>query len=183
MAIKTFTTGEVLTAADTNTYLGNAGLVYITEATVGNGVGFVTVSSCFSATYDNYKVIFQPKAGTVANEQMSLEVNGITTGYYGSALIHSYTGSADVYLNANAQARWPVGYTSLNSESVFEVDIFGPFDSTRNTAFTGNYFSYGFTGFNGGQTVVTTSATGFKFSCATNLMTGGKVFVYGYRKA
>jgi hypothetical protein len=29
MAIKTFTTGEVLTAADTNTYLANSGLVYV----------------------------------------------------------------------------------------------------------------------------------------------------------
>ncbi len=29
MAVKTFTTGEVLTAADTNTYLNNGGLVYI----------------------------------------------------------------------------------------------------------------------------------------------------------
>jgi hypothetical protein len=27
MAIKTFTTGEVLTAADTNTYLANSGLI------------------------------------------------------------------------------------------------------------------------------------------------------------
>jgi hypothetical protein len=30
MAIKTFTSGAVLTSADTNTYLNNGGLVYIT---------------------------------------------------------------------------------------------------------------------------------------------------------
>jgi hypothetical protein len=30
MAIKTFTTGEVLTASDTNTYLANSGLVFET---------------------------------------------------------------------------------------------------------------------------------------------------------
>jgi len=183
MAIKTFTTGEVLTAADTNTYLANSGLVYITQATVGAGVLFVTVSNCFSATFDNYKVIFQPKVGTVAQEQMSLELNGLTTGYYGSALIHSYTGSADVYLNANAQAKWPVGYTSTTSEAVYDVDIFAPFDSTKLSAFTGNFFAFGFTGFNGGQTVATTSCSGFKFSNATNSMTGGTVYVYGYRKS
>ena len=34
MAIKTFTTGEVLTAADTNTYLANSGLVYVASGTV-----------------------------------------------------------------------------------------------------------------------------------------------------
>ena len=31
MAIKTFTTGEVLTASDTNTYLNNGGLVFINQ--------------------------------------------------------------------------------------------------------------------------------------------------------
>ena len=53
MAVKTFTTGEVLTASDTNTYLANAGLVYITSTSVGTG-GSLTVSNCFSATYNNY---------------------------------------------------------------------------------------------------------------------------------
>ena len=57
MAVKTFTTGEVLTASDTNTYLNNGGLVYISGTTVGTGVSSVTVSSAFSSTYDNYRVI------------------------------------------------------------------------------------------------------------------------------
>jgi hypothetical protein len=38
MAIKTFTTGEVLTASDTNTYLANSGLVYVKSQTIGSGV-------------------------------------------------------------------------------------------------------------------------------------------------
>jgi len=183
IAIKTFVDAVSLPATDINAYLTNSGMTYITQATIGNGVLFVTVSNCFSATYDNYKIIFQPKAGTVANEQMSLELNGLTTGYYGSALIHSYTGSPDVYLNANAQARWPVGYTSTTSEAVYHVDVYQPFDSTRNTSFTGNFFAFGFTGFNGGQTVSTISVTGFKFSNLTNSMTGGTVTVFGYRKS
>ena len=35
MAVKTFSTGEVLTASDTNTYLNNGGLVYITSTIFG----------------------------------------------------------------------------------------------------------------------------------------------------
>lgn len=53
MAIKTFTTGEVLTASDTNTYLANSGLVFVKSQTIGSAVTSVTVSDAFSATYDN----------------------------------------------------------------------------------------------------------------------------------
>ena len=56
MAIKTFTTGEVLTAADTNTYLANSGLVLVKSQTIGTGVASVTISDAFSTTYDNYRI-------------------------------------------------------------------------------------------------------------------------------
>ena len=49
MAIKTFTTGEVLTAADTNTYLANSGLVYVAGATF-TGAGTFDVTG-FSSSY------------------------------------------------------------------------------------------------------------------------------------
>jgi hypothetical protein len=56
MAIKTFTTGEVLTASDTNTYLANSGLVYITQAT-GTAISSLSFNNCFSSTYLNYRVV------------------------------------------------------------------------------------------------------------------------------
>ena len=57
MAVQTFTSGQVLTAADTNTYLANSGLVYVTSGTIGVAVSSVTVSSVFSSTYDSYKIV------------------------------------------------------------------------------------------------------------------------------
>jgi hypothetical protein len=62
MAIKTFTTGEVLTASDTNTYLANAGLVYVKSQTIGTGVSSVIVSDCFTTDYDNYKIVVWPNS-------------------------------------------------------------------------------------------------------------------------
>jgi len=56
MAIKTFTTGEVLTASDTNTYLANSGLTYITQVTQTSGAN-LDITSCFSATYDAYRIV------------------------------------------------------------------------------------------------------------------------------
>jgi hypothetical protein len=53
MAIKTFTTGEVLTASDTNTYLANSGLVYITSATLSA----TALDGIFTSDYDNYRIV------------------------------------------------------------------------------------------------------------------------------
>ena len=55
MAVKTFTT-EVLTSADTNTYLANSGLVYVKSHTITSGAS-VVVTDAFSSTYDNYLII------------------------------------------------------------------------------------------------------------------------------
>jgi hypothetical protein len=71
MAIKTFTTGEVLTASDTNTYLANAGLVYITSTAVSGST--VTVSNCFDSTYDWYKVVLFV-TGTVTGSDINIRM-------------------------------------------------------------------------------------------------------------
>lgn len=55
MAIKTFTTGEVLTASDTNTFLANAGLVYITSAALTGVTN--SFSNVFSSTYNAYRIV------------------------------------------------------------------------------------------------------------------------------
>jgi hypothetical protein len=57
MAIKTFTSGEVLTASDTNTYLANSGLTYITRGTVTSPTAGLVINGCFTSTYDNYRVV------------------------------------------------------------------------------------------------------------------------------
>lgn len=63
MAIKTFTTGEVLTAADTNTYLANAGLVYIAGASI-SAQNRLNISNCFSSTYAMYRIEVTPVTHT-----------------------------------------------------------------------------------------------------------------------
>jgi hypothetical protein len=57
MAIKTFTSGEVLTSADTNTYLANSGLVYIAEGSTSTSVLGLNFNNVFTSTYDNYRIM------------------------------------------------------------------------------------------------------------------------------
>jgi len=67
MAIKTFTTGEVLTAADTNTYLANSGLVYVSTTTfTATSTRVALPLNTFTTTFDSYRILFRTTAQSAA---------------------------------------------------------------------------------------------------------------------
>ena len=55
-------------AIDATVYGLNPGLVLIKTETIGTTVSSVTVTSAFSATYDNYKIIVAGGSGTVTGD-------------------------------------------------------------------------------------------------------------------
>jgi hypothetical protein len=179
MSVKTFTT-ETLTSADTNTYLANSGLVYVTSATVGTTVSSVTVSGAFSNTYDNYKITYAGGVGSNA-VAISMILGASVTGYYQGLQYVTYsTGNVSSTSNNNA-ASW--GYIGEASPSMCAVDadVFSPFLAKFSTMFGGYSGTVG--GSLAGYHGVATSYTGFTLSTAGNTMTGGTITVYGYRKA
>lgn len=182
MAIKTFTSGEVLTASDTNTYLANAGLVYVTSTTIGSAVSSVTVSNCFSSTYDNYRI--QVTGGTASgNFVMKLQVGASTTGYYFAGAYCTYAGTILASAGANQAA---FNCTAYNTNCV-SADIFlGQPNLAKNTSFHSIYFGPS-TGDGAiswqGYLNDTTAHTGFTISTSSGTLTGGTITVYGYRKA
>ena len=114
MAVKTFTTGEVLTAADTNTYLNNGGLVYITGGTQ-SGTTALNVDGCFTDTYLNYRVCLAAVDVSVTDRAVrwNFRAGGSTLG---SALYdYAFRG-----LRANGVS----GDTSLGSQTFAEVGIY-----------------------------------------------------------
>ena len=177
MAIKTFTTGEVLTASDTNTYLANSGLVYITSATIGTAVSSVTVSNCFSSTYDNYKIVAYGGTGS-ALQAMTFKLGASTVSYYSVLTLSTYAGVQTI-LGASNTNGWIYSGESGNSQTL-NMDVLGP-NIAKMTQFSAQYIGsiYGVTG---GYHDVATAYTGFTLSVA-GTMTGGTITVYGYRKA
>ena len=186
MAIKTFTAGSVLTASDTNTYLANAGLVYVTSVSVGSGVSSVNVPNAFSATYDSYKIIWT--GGTLSSIALIgiyMGTSAAASGYYGSKVYCSVTGSVSgsgdnntgLWNHANAGG-------SSAADTVFELH--NPYASTE-TLITSNYWEW-----NGGSSLFgtftgilnnTTSYTSVTLDPQGAVtMTGGTITVYGYRK-
>jgi hypothetical protein len=182
MAIKTFTTGEVLTAADTNTYLANSGLVFVKSQTIGSAVSSVVVSNVFSATYDNY--LIQLSGGvSSADANLRLTLGATVTGYYVGGLFVSYTAATVTGTNTNNGAFIDIGYGSTNALSG-RGEIESPFLAKR-TVFRTNPISSSTTypfGIFGGFLNDATSYTAFTITPSGGTMTGGTITVYGYRK-
>jgi hypothetical protein len=109
MAIKTFGT-EVLTSADTNTYLANSGLVYVNSKDF-TGSGTVDCTNFFNSTYDNYKlVMYCSSAGGGAQIVETRLLQGSTptsggTSYVFYELGHTWAGAADATAG-NGAAYW-----------------------------------------------------------------------------
>lgn len=182
MAIKTFTTGEVLTASDTNTYLANSGLVFVKQQTIGAGVGSVTVSSAFSADYDSYQIVVS--GGTTSgNFTTRLNLGATATGYYFAGAYCTYTNVVTGSSGANAGS-WLTTSNNTNA-NVVNVFISQPF-LAKPTVYSTNY--YGVSSGDGAIALQgflndSTSYTAFTLACTGGgTYTGGTITVYGYRK-
>ena len=181
MAVKTFTTGEVLTAADTNTYLANGGLVYIKSQTVGSAVTSVTVNDAFSATYDAYKIVYTGGAAS-ATAVLQMTLSTTATGYYYVLLYASFgvnTPLADT--GSNTTRFLYVGQTGASGNGA-EITVINPFLAkttyVKSEVFAG---SGTYAGLMSGTLSNTTSYTSFVLSPNSGTITGGTITVYGYR--
>ena len=144
MAIKTFTTGEVLTAADTNTYLANSGLVFVKQQTIGSGVSSVAVSDAFSATYDNYLITVSDTVGTLSTSLLC-QLGSVTSGYRYSFIYSTYTSTPLAVGTSTAASFEYIGATTTTSGAAF-FTLQNPFltkntfcqGAAANTTFAGN---------------------------------------------
>ncbi len=183
MAIKTFTTGEVLTASDTNTYLANSGLVYIKSQTVGSAVSSVTVTGAFSADYDRFLIIWVGGVSS-AVPNMRLTLGSTSTGYYHSGFFANYANTSTGFAGQSNGSSWDAGYATTNNVGI-SVELQDPF-ATRTTMMrtqATTTASTGFMNFYAGFLDNTTSYTSFTYTPTTGTLTGGTITVYGYRKA
>ena len=142
MAIKTFTTGEVLTAADTNTYLANSGLVYVTDSAFTAATSFSLPTGSFSSTYRNYKLIIQITAVTAdADFTIRLRSSGVdnSSAVYAYAMPgYTYAGIASNSFG-ESQTSFVVGESDNTIVRYFlTLDIIAPQLAT-NTYVTGSY--------------------------------------------
>jgi len=184
MAVKTFTAGSVLTAADTNTYLNNGGLVYVKEQTIGTSVTSVTVTGAFSSTYDDYLIRVTNVSSSTDNNDVNLQLRtGSTTAntnYYYIYQYVSYSGTSSTFAAGNNYTTFAFVGRSTNDTVTCAIDIAQPFLARRTNlrAITpGGNISGTMHGFHNAATSYDQFVLGFAAA-----VTGGTITVYGYRK-
>jgi hypothetical protein len=187
MAIKTFTTGEVLTAADTNTYLANSGLVYITSATFST----TALDGIFTSDYDNYRIVVSNVTHTGANALIQYNYRNTsnatdnTAQYYTAGLRYDGGTTYNFNINAAAQAETAVNLIAGSNWSGFVMDIHAPrlAKNTMTTSQGTGAITYITTVQSSTVMNTTTAYAGIIFKLTAGTLTGGLISVYGYRKA
>ena len=182
MAIKTFTTGEVLTASDTNTYLANSAMTYVSATTVGSAVSTVAVSNCFSTTYDNYRIIYS--GGTQStNQRFAMVLGASVAGYYEGLNFVTYATGAAGAASTNNGATWQYIAGGNTQSTGFIIDLQNPFLAQYTQMNAVGSLQTTQATWTQGIHAVATSYTGFTINPVGSTITGGKITVYGYRKA
>jgi hypothetical protein len=186
MAIKTFSAGEILTAADTNSYLNNGGLVYLKEQNVGSAVTSVTVTDAFNSGYRNYKIIYSGGVLSATNTihlRFGIGATMTTTNYFGGAYFFNVGTGVIAALTDNGSAQASYAGGGGTTGTYVNIDVLNP-QLVAYTAFNGifNQPPNGRYGACSYEQQSNTQFTSFALSASAGTMTGGTIYVYGYRK-
>jgi hypothetical protein len=189
MAIKTFTTGEVLTAADTNTYLANSGLVYITSGSLSTSA--TNFQGCFTSAYRDYHIVIDRITPSAGVDVYMRYMTGATPNagaqyYYG----HLALSAAGANLNVSG-AGINAGFVNvrLNNSSAtgnIIMDIYNPQLATITHANMKSAYSIaaGYSFSHGGMSFdAATVFDGFQITTLGGTTLTGNCTIYGYRQS
>ena len=156
------------------------GLVLITSATIGSAVSSVTVSNCFSSTYENYKIIIS--GGTCSSNSAGLQLKlGASTASYYMGLRGIFYAGGDATETTNNSSAFNQAGSGTNNWLHMNCDLFSPFLAKYTTAqFQQVRDTYEAIG--GGVHKVATSYTDFTVIPDAGTLTGGTIKVYGYKQ-
>lgn len=184
MAVKTFTSGEVLTASDTNTYLNNGGLVYITGGT-SSGANAFTVSNCFTSAYTNYQLVVDLTGSATSEIHIQLTISGTATaaGYGYGVHYTAFASLTDGYSNSGNVASALLMYCDAAvTRTQFVAEIYQPF-TTNQKGFTTNGHGRQLAGYGSGRLASNTAHDGFKLFQVAAGNIAATYWLYGRRQA
>ena len=185
MADQTFTSGQILTAAQMTALQTNIGLTYITSTTATSGTS-LSINNCFSSAFRNYRIVISNLTTTgVAASSLRLRVGGVdsSASYYYNGQYMSFTSTTINGTNGSNVGAWDSNIVTDATMSGGVIDLLNPF-----VAFVTSMSVVGFdprTGGGGGRTLsgihyANTSYDGFSFISGSTI-TNITATVYGYR--
>ena len=174
----TFSSGAVLTAAQMN----GVGLWLVTTESVGTAVLSETVTSAFSADYDNYLILMSGGTSSAACS-IGIEIGGAANNYYGFMTYGDSVGNTVLGAGRNNTAimNWVGGSQGAGQAAHVSVQVINPFKALYTKFLNGDYQNAGVYGTMQGEHRVATSYTSFKLVPDSGTLTGGTIYVYGYK--
>lgn len=184
MAVKTFVSGEILTASDTNAYLNNGGLVYITATTV-SAASTPSIDSCFTSTYAHYFITYNLTSSLTGQyTALRLRASGVAkaTNYDRANFVATTAGTLGIDTSGTAQTAINLAGQSTTLITghiyVYNPQVSGPTGFTGMATYLGNQYG------SAGQQTETYQADGFQIFASGNAATyTGTIRVYGIRQA
>jgi len=191
MPLTTYTAGEVLTAASLNanfTFAAanpSSGLTLVATATP-TAVSSVSINSCFTSTYENYRILFSLTAMTGSQGNLSMRLRAA-----GTDTITNYENQLTEFIGTTlSTGADPLGtdewfVATLNSElaASFSMDIYRPQTAQKTVQNNAGVFMPGSTTVQQQLTVGvqkdSTQFDGFSLLYSGTTFTG-TVRVYGY---
>jgi hypothetical protein len=167
---------------DAKSPVSTTGLVLVSSTTIGSAVSSITVNNAFSATYDNYKILISGGVGSTS-DSLGLSLGGITTGYYANMVYQSFGSTTVTGAQQSNVSNW-IWSGSFNTSSIYmDFDVQGPF-LTKPKKASSRYNELSNSATNGTPNfwnASTTSATNLTITASSGTVTGGTIYVYGYK--
>jgi hypothetical protein len=158
------------------------GLTLVAKATIGTGISSVTMSNVFNANHDSYKIVISGGVGSSANYGQ-IRLNNSSASYGFGAVAAPFSGATLQGLAANNLGAFLYTWYLDPAFLSCDIDLVNPFLTTKTilkTNFTSDAFGFAGAGLHN----VAVSHTGFILqSVGGQTLTGGTIYVYGYRKS
>jgi hypothetical protein len=179
--------GQVISETDTDTlqvYKGSAwapvsGLQFIKSQAIIAGATTFTMSSAFSATYENYLITAQNLVISAAGNNARITINGSTGSTYSNSLIYQDYSSATIQGAVVSASSVGIGFGDTTAaSSQFALYVYSPFLAAA-TTFSGQQVNTARSTIFGGIDTNAASSTAFTITMSANTFTSGNIRIYG----
>ena len=173
-------TNNSLEAYNGTEWINKSGLQLVKKQTIGAGVGSVTVTGAFSATYDNYRIAINDFDASTDDSLVFVTVNGTTGSNYNSTRSAVNIGTGVLTSGGSAGGTSAIlGVTSTANASM-SFDVVTPFLTSKTYFTNGSSTGFNFNLNSLGFTLTNNSSTAFTITPQSGTLTGGTIYVYGY---
>ena len=182
VSIVPFNIANVYTQTQVDSKVGTNGGLVLVNKTDFSASSAVNVNSCFSSTYDNYRIMFFATLSTGSNQTLRLRASGVDNSGATSYRSQQGTfGGSSAAAKRNDTSAFNLNYDSGGSEPpYYSIDVFRPNSTDSVKIISGMGYKSNQADFTSGALTSSTQFDGFSIITSSGTMTG-TVRIYGYR--